>query len=545
MSTSTFTMDFTEVDAEATGRCKSIISALTPISEDILEPRPSNQKNDHTCPLCGHGSFFVDEDVDQHGRVNCHRCNIHTGGPRDTVSQFGGFDSHEAAERIAEYLGIWSAEDVGKPKPTLPKLGIVEAVSKAKRMPLDAFRKFGAKPEKRKTGGKLIEVARVPFWNEHGEMFSYCDLTPNDKALNKPGKGNTGLFLPGRVPAAGETWHGVEGVKDAAALTGLGYLAFGYSGSQLNERFAPLFRGANVVLVPDLDMPGQVGAQKSGGRLFGIAESVRVARLPGEILASKGKDVRDILLTEEGEAKVRDAIANASFWKPDPVGYADSLDADEIGLSCASETPPGNADKKAQGLQDCELILIDGDPVSFRFRCLSVSEKFCELSDWAPSLPAMKKEFLKQTHRPLPMAVCRKWKTLPDRLARPGVMTVERPDASEDYTCVIASAVLRHAAGWLSFENAAAVDWDLVGRRGSIRISGTVYLHAENLHSVLSVEDRMFELTRKRLAKVLRLAGAESKITQLGNGSTATRKRLWPLSTTNIEKLEGIAIGNY
>ncbi len=539
-TTETFHMNFADVDSAAAGRCRDIITSLTPISGDKLEPR-RNQRNDHICPLCGHGSFFVDSDIDSHGRVNCHRCGIHTGGVRDTVAKFGGHDSHEAAELIATHLGIWPPIDDANPKPIKPKVDIVEAVAKAKRMPMDAFRLFGAEAATR--GGH--RVARVPVYNELGEIHSHFDLTPNDKGFFKPGEGNSGLFFPGRLPQGGETWHGVEGVKDASALAGLGLLAFGLPLSQMNEKYATLFRGVNVVLVPDLDMPGQTGAQKTGGRLFGIATSVRVARLPGEIIASKGEDVRDVLRRDDGESKVREAIANAALWKPDPIGYdVSDSDADD-GSVGRTETTASKAAAKPAGLLDCELTLIDGDPVTFRFRCLSVSEKYCELSDWAPSLPAMKKEFLKQTHRPLPMAVGRRWKTLPDRLARPDVMKVERPDATEDYLCVIASAILRHTNGWLTFQSSVEVDWDQIGRQPSVRIGDATCIHAENLFSVLSVEGRMFELTRKRLTKVLRLAGADSKITQLGNGATATRKRLWPLTTQNIEKLKEISIGDY
>jgi hypothetical protein len=222
-----------------------------------------------------------------------------------------------AAERldVPRNIGTSSADCVGmtpqdgaKPKP----VDIIEAVCRSKRMPLEAFKQFGANPDKR----NRQHVARVPVWNERGEIHSHFDIKPTGKGLLAPGKGTSGMFFPGRLPQPGETWHIVEGVKDAAALIGLGFDAAGLPTSFMADKYAELFRGVDVVLVPDLDEPGQLGAQKSGGNLSGIAASVRVARLPGELRATNGDDVRDVLKRPNGEQLVRDAIAGAEPWQP-------------------------------------------------------------------------------------------------------------------------------------------------------------------------------------------------------------------------------------
>ena len=73
-----------------------------------------------------------------------------------------------------------------------------------------------------------------------------------------------GLFLPKRKPLVGEQWIIVEGVKDAAALQQLGYKVAGLPNSQLAPKFAPLFSGVDVTVIPDGDTSGQEGAAKTG-----------------------------------------------------------------------------------------------------------------------------------------------------------------------------------------------------------------------------------------------------------------------------------------
>ncbi len=120
-----------------------------------------------------------------------------------------------------------------------------------------------------------------------------------------------GLFLPARLPQPGEIWLIVEGCKDAAALVGLGFNAAGLPTSNMNDKYSRLFSGVHVAVVPDLDTAGQAGAQLTGGRLEGVAATVRVVRLPGEIVASKGADVRDVLKRPDGERLVREAVEAA------------------------------------------------------------------------------------------------------------------------------------------------------------------------------------------------------------------------------------------
>lgn len=223
------------------------------------------------------------------------------------MARFAGLSQHEAAKAIANYLGISTDS-------TSVQADVIEQVCKDKRMPLDAFMQF--EPTVVKRGRNRMDVARVPVYNELGEKHSYFDFQPGQKGWFARGSGMSGVFFPGRLPQPGETWLLPEGGKDAAALIGLGYNAAGLPSSTMADKYARLFAGCHIVLVPDLDVTGQDGAQLTGGRLFGVAASVRVARLPGEVVSKGGNDVRDILARQNGEQLVRQAIESAEAWKP-------------------------------------------------------------------------------------------------------------------------------------------------------------------------------------------------------------------------------------
>ena len=211
----------------------------------------------------------------------------------------------------------------------------IRAVCQVKRMPYEAFMAFEPTEGER---GKW-RVARVPVYDETGEKHSYFDIcaAPDSGKLRKglfpKGKGSSGMFFPGKLPQPDETWYLVEGVKDAAALVGLGFNAAGMPTSQLNKKYSHLFRDCSMVLVPDLDEAGVKGADTSASRLFRIAKSVSIIRMPGEVKGSGGDDVRDVLAKPDGEKSLREAIDAADTWKPKDtdkkkdrdVSYAESM----------------------------------------------------------------------------------------------------------------------------------------------------------------------------------------------------------------------------
>lgn len=300
------TIDFAAIKQAAAGRWAEIVSSLTPLTGDVL----TKGRTDHPCPLCGGLSvIWPAKDALESGSIACRKCSNDkpTGDGIATVAKWAGLSQLDAAKAVASYLGI-----DGESSPV--QSDVIAEVAKAKRMPLDAFMQFNPTIEKR--GRYKNKVARVPVYNERGETHSYFDLTPSDKGWFARGVGMSGMFFPGRLPQPGERWHLVEGVKDAAALIGLGFNAAGLPTSCMGDKYARLFAGCDIVLVPDLDDAGQAGAQKTGGRLKGIATTVRVARLPGEVVDKNGDDVRDVLSQADGEKLVRQAIEAAELWTP-------------------------------------------------------------------------------------------------------------------------------------------------------------------------------------------------------------------------------------
>lgn len=283
----------------ASGKWESILSL------DIKHTEPSKGQ---PCPMCaGEDRFHVDKEFATYGIVYCRQCLDKGSG--DGIGSYAWskkIENSQAIKELASLLGISAERDDS------PKLDLIELVCRDKKMPRAAFEQFGPKLDKR---GKL-EVVRIPVWNAKCEQHSYFDLWPKDKGKFRRGEGSQGLFLPSRKPQPGEKWLLVEGVKDAAALIGLGYPnVCGLPTNSMGVAYAELFRGCEIVVVPDNDKAGHYGANKTGGVLIGIAQSVKVARLPGEVVDSKGEDVRDVL-RQRGPEAVRAAIDSACDWIP-------------------------------------------------------------------------------------------------------------------------------------------------------------------------------------------------------------------------------------
>ena len=300
---------FAEVKAAARGQWSMLLpDAGLPVDYLDGKPRP--------CVQCGGDDRCnAAKDVAQTGAVFCRHCfnkssKIKPGDGIATVAWLMGTTNGEAATWIADRLGL-----TGKPAEAVD---IITATARDKRMPIDAFKLFGVKEAQR--GRDRIKVCRVDIYNERGVVHSFFDVWPGHKGKLRHKKDNNdkpgGLFFPGRLPKLREKWLAVEGVKDAAALVGLGYNAFGYCGNMMGSQYARLFEGVDVVVVPDLDTPSMHGVERTAGNLSGIASSVAVARLPGEIKANRGDDVRDVLRKPDGELRVRLAIEAAMHWTP-------------------------------------------------------------------------------------------------------------------------------------------------------------------------------------------------------------------------------------
>lgn len=236
---------------------------------------------------------------------------------------------HEAAKRLMHEVGLFPELFTGgrgngeHVKPTagdrhLTDEQVLEAVARFKGVSASAFKAYGAIVR----GGSVV----FPMFGPDGKLCSTFTITLNkdgtaDKGLNAANK-PSGLFFPcelsrdgrgGKVrrPQPGETWIFAEGVKDAAALGQMGFMAVGLPTNRLNEKFAPLFQGVAVVIVPDQDKAGEKGAAATAKAVHPVAKSVRRAIFPIEFA---GRDIRDMLKRlgpEAGAEMVRKAIAEA------------------------------------------------------------------------------------------------------------------------------------------------------------------------------------------------------------------------------------------
>jgi hypothetical protein len=216
------------------------------------------------------------------------------------------FKDREQAKALMVELGIFEASANDKRRSLADP---IELIARQKGITRQSLLMYGAEVKSRDT----IEL---PAYDADGiQCTTFRMSTDGDKGLFAKGK-RAGLFFPhvdgeARLPQSGESWHLVEGPKDAAALKGLELLACGLNTCQLNAKFARLFQGVDVILVPDRDRAGEEGAKYTARVLHGVAASVRIATLPAEFKESNGADVRDILRLPDGRRQVLWAIGNS------------------------------------------------------------------------------------------------------------------------------------------------------------------------------------------------------------------------------------------
>jgi len=246
----------------------------------------------------------------QLGVAQCYSCGAKWSPFQVAETVLG--DRTQARDLMVE-LGVLNplpSQNGHAPKPVDP----IADIARQKGIKAESLIAFGANVVSPK-------AIRLPAYGPDGSLCSTFTMSVDGgKGLFEKGK-PAGLFFPHdcgivRLPTVGETWHVVEGPKDAAALHGLGLLACGLNTCRLAAKFGRLFVGVNIILIPDRDRAGEDGAQHSGRVLRGITKSVRIAVLPAEFKESKGEDVRDVLRRPDGQQQVEQAIADAQSTEP-------------------------------------------------------------------------------------------------------------------------------------------------------------------------------------------------------------------------------------
>ena len=243
----------------------------------------------------------------------------------------------EQAKSLLVELGIFQPLPNGNGQATVAPQDPIEPIARQKGVAPESLGAFGVK-------AITPNTVRLPAYGPDGKQCTHFDLSVRGGkgkfAYRKP----AGLFFPHtdgsvRLPQPGEKWHLVEGCKDAAALHGLGLLACGLNTCRLAAKFARLFQGVEIILIPDRDAAGEEGAQHSARVLRGVASSVRVAVLPAEFKESDGEDVRDVLRRPDGRELVLQAIADA---QPVQQAAASSPEDEEGDVSTEVEMPEGD-----------------------------------------------------------------------------------------------------------------------------------------------------------------------------------------------------------
>ena len=300
-----------DIKRTAAGRWCEILSHLGGVPSDQL-----NEKRHFPCPKCGGKDRFRLLSADT-GALFCNKCfDSQNGDGIAALMWLNAWEFQTALAELAEFLGIRESTARSTVDP-------VERMAGVKSCPEASLREYGGRAE----GSAVVFPAFGPDREQCTTFTVWPGVPPNDKrskgkfAAGKP----AGLFFPfgdqgPHFPTAGETWFIVEGVKDAAALHGLGYLACGLNTDNLASKFVTLFHGANVVIIPDRTTSAESKARQSAALLHSVAALVKIAALPLPIDGDKGDDCRDVLKLREGEQQLRRAISNAAVWHPNDSG---------------------------------------------------------------------------------------------------------------------------------------------------------------------------------------------------------------------------------
>lgn len=301
------TPDAETVKLQADGRWLDILPALGGIDHALLDGKH------HPCPKCGGTDRFRIIDKER-GALFCGQCfDKQNGDGLAALQWLTGLQFPEVVRMVADYVGTGQTSQAIDP---------LTLVARQKRVKPESFKAYGAEIQ----AGAVV----FPCYGPTGERCSTFSLWPNNGKGKFAKDKKAGLFFPTldnqpQHPLPDETWLFVEGVKDAAAGHGLGFKVCGLNRNVMSPKFARLFRGVHVVIVPDRDAAGESGAQKTARALHGIAASIRVATLPVEFKETEGQDVRDVLALPDGENQLRLAIQDSATWEPEKITDAVAL----------------------------------------------------------------------------------------------------------------------------------------------------------------------------------------------------------------------------
>ncbi|MFN8533879.1 MAG: hypothetical protein U0556_10050 [Dehalococcoidia bacterium] len=114
----------------------------------------------------------------------------------------------------------------------------------------------------------------------------------------------------------------VEGEKDVESLRGLELVAVCNVGGagKWTDSYSAALAGRHVIIIPDLDRPGVEHAEKVARALTPLAASVRLLRLPGEVVKTHGLDISDWLAGGGDAEQLQALVGAAQPFDPDDDG---------------------------------------------------------------------------------------------------------------------------------------------------------------------------------------------------------------------------------
>lgn len=181
------------------------------------------------------------------------------------------------------------------------------------------------------SGALLFQTLRFEA-GEHGQRSkTFKQRRPDGQGgwiYNLHGTRRVLYRLP-QVLAAGrrhQTIFVVEGEKDVHALEALGLVATNnpMGAGKWQASFSQSLRGADVVLLPDQDVPGFDHMETVARSLYGQAQRIRIVELPD--LPPKG-DVSDWLARGGTRAALEQLVAEAPAYTPSEMDAADESGA--------------------------------------------------------------------------------------------------------------------------------------------------------------------------------------------------------------------------
>jgi 5S rRNA maturation endonuclease (ribonuclease M5) len=223
-----------------------------------------------------------------------------------------------ATEPEAVALVEQGAKQCGLPLPEA-RAAVKSAFTRSPRKPI--HKANDDKPTKRTI------AATYDYTDESGRVLFQCvRYTPKDFRQRQP-DGNGGwtwnlkdvrlvIYRLPEVLRASDVWI-VEGEKDCDTLAALRWCATcnPMGAEKWRDEYNDALRGKSVVIAPDNDAPGRRHAEQVARSLHGVAESVRVLRLPDTV-----KDVSDFVATFNDKHEATERLAmlaeGAALWTP-------------------------------------------------------------------------------------------------------------------------------------------------------------------------------------------------------------------------------------